>query len=451
MYPFLLPDFFKTKLTKDQFEVRVEVIKVFHSVDITKTFLIQQFLDSYSTVSNQRINEIKKNFIELVVITDSTVLLIRNLPSKVKHKTKRVIIVIALGSIVWFSNLEPVEAIGLSMPPTPVVGAQPSYQHDSKVKTAKVIARKKDLIAYKSRKEILFLMYLTDPRLSSNQQGLELVKKLRGGSWAFIGTAAFIGLIILIYSTGAGFVPNNPNPGWGLNRPDPFQPPSGPPKDFFSPRRTPGSPRDGATLQVTRPSAVPNSDFNALSPADKRRLYDIRDMKIKHEGYPELDVGFWQSEYKVRKHGALHGLEYTIHEKNGKIKKIAKKSEENVLKMMRSIVDMANRDNVEWIDGMYQNGTKRQFEAIHIYDPSNKIIAVFDKLTRKFVTTCELNLLEILDLKATKNFGGKSKNFESDVRGMTPISPMDTSPNPGFTPINSFKSDVMNITPIDNL
>lgn len=67
-YPFLLPDFFKTKLTKDQFEVRVEVIKVFHSVDITKIFLIQQFLDSYSTVSNQRINKIKKNFIELVEI-----------------------------------------------------------------------------------------------------------------------------------------------------------------------------------------------------------------------------------------------------------------------------------------------------------------------------------------------------------------------------------------------
>lgn len=67
-YPFLLPNFFKTKLTKDQLEVRVEVIKVFHSVDITKTFLIQQFLHSYSTVSNQRINDIKRNFIELVQI-----------------------------------------------------------------------------------------------------------------------------------------------------------------------------------------------------------------------------------------------------------------------------------------------------------------------------------------------------------------------------------------------
>jgi hypothetical protein len=46
----------------------IEVIKVFYSVDITKIFLIQQFLDSYSIVSNQRINEIKKIFIELVQI-----------------------------------------------------------------------------------------------------------------------------------------------------------------------------------------------------------------------------------------------------------------------------------------------------------------------------------------------------------------------------------------------
>lgn len=58
----------KTKRTKDQFEVRVEFRKVFHSVEITKTFVIQQFLDSYSTVSNQRINKIQKNFIKFVPI-----------------------------------------------------------------------------------------------------------------------------------------------------------------------------------------------------------------------------------------------------------------------------------------------------------------------------------------------------------------------------------------------
>ena len=42
--------------------------------------------------------------------------------------------------------------------------------------------------------------------------------------------------------------------------------------------------------------------------------------------------------------------------------------------------------------------------------------------------------------------------FESDVIGMTPISPMDENSfsNPGLTPLNNFESDGMNITPIDN-
>ena len=63
-------------------------------------------------------------------------------------------------------------------------------------------------------------MYLNDPRISSNQEVLKLVKELR------VGTAAFLGLIILIFSMGEGFVPNNLNPGWGLERPNRFQLPS---------------------------------------------------------------------------------------------------------------------------------------------------------------------------------------------------------------------------------
>jgi hypothetical protein len=64
-YPFLLLDFFKQKITKDQFEV----IKVFSSVDIEKEFFIKKFLDSYpSVISNQRIANIKRYFIELVKV-----------------------------------------------------------------------------------------------------------------------------------------------------------------------------------------------------------------------------------------------------------------------------------------------------------------------------------------------------------------------------------------------
>ena len=92
--------------------------------------------------------------IELVLITKSTVLLIRNLSLNLKGKSKRIVVVISLATVVWFSNLESVSAVGLPMPPTPVVRVQPSYQHDSKVQIAKVIPRKKDLI---EKKILLFI------------------------------------------------------------------------------------------------------------------------------------------------------------------------------------------------------------------------------------------------------------------------------------------------------
>lgn len=58
---------FQTKLTKDKLEVRFQFIQVFTSVNIEKVFFIQEFLSSYSSViSNQRKNNIKKYFIQLV-------------------------------------------------------------------------------------------------------------------------------------------------------------------------------------------------------------------------------------------------------------------------------------------------------------------------------------------------------------------------------------------------
>jgi len=132
------------------------------------------------------------------------------------------------------------------MPSAPVVRVQPSFEDSlKKPEIAKLIPRKPDRISYKyfsrSKEELLLLIYATDPRLGSNQQILKLVKELRGGSWDVVGTAAFLGLIILILSLGEGFVPNNLNPGWGL--PNPFQPPTSehrypPYYDLFLPRRT---------------------------------------------------------------------------------------------------------------------------------------------------------------------------------------------------------------------
>lgn len=78
-------------------------------------------------------------------------------------------------------------------------------------------------------------------------------------------------------------------------------------------------------------------------------------MRFIHEGCTELGVEFCQLKFKVDDHGAFHGLPYTVKD-NG-----ATKTEEtaaNALKIMRSIVDMSNRDNVLWFeDGLYQSGT----------------------------------------------------------------------------------------------
>lgn len=66
-YPFCLPNFFNTKLTKDEFEVTFKFIQVFSSINTEKVFRIQEFLDLYpSVISNQRKTNIKKYFIELV-------------------------------------------------------------------------------------------------------------------------------------------------------------------------------------------------------------------------------------------------------------------------------------------------------------------------------------------------------------------------------------------------
>ena len=202
--------------------------------------------------------------IKLVLLTDSTVFLIRNFPSKVRGKTKKIIVVVWFAAVIGFSNPQPAEPIGLNVPPAAMERVLPSFEHPSELKIAKVIRRKTNRISQFSNKEILFLMYFTDPQVSSNQQVLNTIKELRGGSW---GTVIFIGVIILILSLsqGAGFVPNNQNPGWGLDRPNPFQPPSAPHNfppyyDFFFPRRTPSS-----TLTITRPTTMPHQEFVGLT------------------------------------------------------------------------------------------------------------------------------------------------------------------------------------------
>ncbi len=95
---------------------------------------------------------------KLVLISDSTILLFRNFPSNGNHKTN----VISLGFALCFSNIQPSEAMDLSVPPTQIIRVQSSYEDRFELRTLKIIARTNNHIASESQKEILFLIHLTD-------------------------------------------------------------------------------------------------------------------------------------------------------------------------------------------------------------------------------------------------------------------------------------------------
>ena len=151
------------------------------------------------------------------------------------------------------------------------------------------------------------------------------------------------------------------------------------------------------------------------------------------------------------------------------------RTEENVDVFMDVVEKIVEDPNSIWFEeGTYQGGTTREVESINIYNEEDNRIAIFKRSIGEFITFCEPTPDELENLKATDNFGGQlgwfssqAKNlppqqnfeseftpvnsFESDVMGMSPITSMDenSSPNQGFTPMNSFENDVLGVTPID--
>ena len=85
-----------------------------------------------------------------------------------------------------------------------MVRVQPSYQYDSKVQIANVLPRKKDLIVYKSPKEILFgelslptYIYLMDDKFLRRPEISSIIRELRSGAWstALIGNMIFVAVL----------------------------------------------------------------------------------------------------------------------------------------------------------------------------------------------------------------------------------------------------------------
>ena len=105
---------------------------------------------------------------------------------------------------------------------------------------------------------------------------------------------------------------------------------------------------------------------------------------------------------------------------------------------------MPHRPKAIWFDEdnvTYQRGTDSGFLAIYILDNDTKVVAVFNKQTGNFVTTCQLEEDEEIELKATHNLGGGEDQFSDKVNNLPPK---------GITPINRFENDIMGITPRDD-
>lgn len=66
-YPFSFPDLFPDKLSKSQFAVQFEVLQIFSSQTVEKTFDVKGFIENYpSVLSNQGVRQIKQYFIDSV-------------------------------------------------------------------------------------------------------------------------------------------------------------------------------------------------------------------------------------------------------------------------------------------------------------------------------------------------------------------------------------------------
>ena len=159
------------------------------------------------------------------------------------------------------------------------------------------------------------------------------------------------------------------------------------------------------SLQMERPSGMPHQEFASLTNEQKRNLPHPKDRFINVKGHQDLVIRRGQGQFKVKDHGEIHDLPYTV-KSNGRLS--CERSEENIDQFMQSIASMPNRKNIQWFDkGTYQGGTKHGYPAVHIYDKGKQVIAVFKKSTGQFVTTCRLTPAEEQELFKTGNFGGE--------------------------------------------
>ena len=242
--------------------------------------------------------------------------------------------------------MQSARAIGVSAPVRRIEIVQANYQdiYVYVLKAVPQIIPKVDKITFSGYNELPLYIYMLDGRVLKTASSMQLINKIRGGSLVEL-TVALIFIIIMSQLMGVGiegFILPNRNLD-GLN---PFQPQGGH-LNYPSIYDVLLSLNPRSTLSVTRPSEIPHDNFVSLSKPQRRALTHKYDMEINHEGHQKLTVGFWQSKFKVKDHGAIHDLPYTLTTEGGTK---TEKSDANTLTMMRSIVDMPNRENIRWFD-----------------------------------------------------------------------------------------------------
>ena len=262
-------------------------------------------------------------------------------PSQLIRVLIKFLFLVCLGFVLVFNNIQLVEAIGLSLPPTPVVKVQPNYKHTSEMKVAPTVNPRLYKILMLSTNRMIPLIYLNGHYCYINDH---LLRKLRAGDLSGTFTIVTIGVVVYLMCQLSGvdafvtlrelgkFNALTVDYGLGLN-PTYAQPSS---------CTVPGS-----ALKITRPTAMPHQEFVGLTKEERRQVPYPYDKIIHVEGHPRLRVGFWQSRFKVANHGAVHGLPYSV-KNNGGTK--TEKSDDTALAIMQSIEDMPYRPNRIWFD-----------------------------------------------------------------------------------------------------
>jgi len=140
---------------------------------------------------------------------------VKNIPSNVKGKTKKIIIIIFVGTAILLSKSESVEAIGMIIrPQQTVVMVSPDYNRLIRPSNVSLNFQNQPKIMMKSQSiskpgqiSLPVYIYMTDERFLSTPEVSKLIKNLRDESLTEVSFfIALLGVIVFMASNSRGFV-----------------------------------------------------------------------------------------------------------------------------------------------------------------------------------------------------------------------------------------------------